>query len=126
MGRAHRVPLRHRARRSDMLTPGPSNASIATYRSLRVRLLLTCWNLIVSNVPGPPVPLYVAGARLVGLFPLGPIYEGIGLNLTVISREESLDVGIVACREMVPDVGDLAALLARALEELARSTAVHT
>jgi diacylglycerol O-acyltransferase len=110
----------------DLFTPGPLDASIAAYRSLLVGRIRPLWNVIVSNVPGPPVPLYIAGARLVGLFPLGPIYEGIGLNLTVISREESLDVGIVACREMVPDVADLAALLALALEELARSTVVHT
>ena len=114
------------ARLLDLFTPGPLDASIAAYRSLLVGHVAPLWNVIVSNVPGPPVPLYVAGARLVGLFPLGPIYEGIGLNLTVISREESLDVGIVACREMVPDVGDLGALLALALEELAQSTAVHT
>jgi diacylglycerol O-acyltransferase len=109
----------------DLFTPGPLDASIAAYRSLLVERIPPLWNVIVSNVPGPPVPLYVAGARLVGLFPLGPIYEGIGLNLTVISREESLDVGVVACRESVPDVDDLAALLAPALDELARSAAVH-
>src|SRR2546427_9884200 len=80
------------ARLLDLFTPGPLDASIKAYRSLLVGRIRPLWNVIVSNVPGPPVPLYVAGARLVGLFPLGPIYEGIGLNLTVISREESLDV----------------------------------
>jgi diacylglycerol O-acyltransferase / wax synthase len=75
-------------------------------------------NLILSNVPGPPVPLYVAGARLTGLYPLGPIMDGAGLNVTVLSNEDRIGVGFIACRELVPDVWDLAEAVPEALHEL--------
>jgi WS/DGAT/MGAT family acyltransferase len=82
-------------------------------------------NLILSNVPGPPVPLYLAGARLRGLYPLGPITDGAGLNVTILSQEDRIGVGIVTCPDLVPDVWDLADALPHALEELvaAASTA---
>ena len=67
-------------------------------------------NLIVSNVPGPSFPLYLAGARLVALHPLGPILDDAGLNLTVMSYLDHVDFGFIACRELVPDVDALAAL----------------
>lgn len=73
-------------------------------------------NLVISNVPGPAVPLYFAGARIDALYPLGPIFHGAGLNVTVISQSGNLHVGAIACRESVPDVD---ALLQRFPEELA-------
>lgn len=65
-------------------------------------------NLIVSNVPGPPIPLYAAGAQVVGVFPFGPLLEGAGLNITVLSNMGHVDFGVIACRELVPDVWDIA------------------
>lgn len=65
-------------------------------------------NLVVSNVPGPPIPLYAAGARVVGIYPFGPLLEGAGLNFTVLSNMGNVDFGVIACRELVPDVWDLA------------------
>ena len=65
-------------------------------------------NLIVSNVPGPPIPLYTAGAQVVGVYPFGPLLEGAGLNLTVLSNMGHVDFGVIACRELVPDVWDIA------------------
>ncbi|GAB2457554.1 wax ester/triacylglycerol synthase family O-acyltransferase [Nocardioides hungaricus] len=64
-------------------------------------------NLVISNVPGPPVPLYFMGARIEGLYPLGPVFHGAGLNITVMSNNGQLHVGIIACRESLPDVEDL-------------------
>jgi diacylglycerol O-acyltransferase len=75
-------------------------------------------NLVVSNVPGPPVPLYFLGARITGLFPLGPVFHGAGLNITVMSREGQLDIGLIACPELVPDVWSLAETFPDALDEL--------
>jgi len=75
-------------------------------------------NLILSNVPGPPVPLYVAGARLTGLYPLGPIMDGAGLNVTVLSNEDRIGVGFIACKELVPGIWDLADAVPEALHEL--------
>lgn len=59
-------------------------------------------NLVISNVPGPPVPLFFMGAKIEGLYPLGPIFHGAGLNITVMSSESKMHVGIIGCRELVP------------------------
>lgn len=64
-------------------------------------------NLVISNVPGPRQPLYVAGAEMQHYFPVSTIAEGIGLNITVHSYKNHLDFGLVACREMVPDLEEL-------------------
>ncbi len=53
-------------------------------------------NLVVSNVPGPPFSLYLAGAELVAAYPMGPIMEGAGLNATVLSYRDSIDFGFMA------------------------------
>ena len=65
-------------------------------------------NLVVSNVPGPPIPLYAAGARVAGIYPFGPLLEGAGLNFTILSNMGNVDFGVIACRELVPDVWDMA------------------
>ena len=75
-------------------------------------------NVIISNVPGPPFPLYFAGARLVMLCPLGPVMEGAGLNITVLSYMDSIDVGLIGCRELIPDLWDLAAAFGESVDEL--------
>jgi len=80
-------------------------------------------NLILSNVPGPPIPLYLAGARLVGLYPLGPITDGAGLNVTVLSQEERIGFGFVACPDLVRDIWDIADAVPEALAELVDAVA---
>ena len=64
-------------------------------------------NLVISNIPGPNVPLYYAGARLEHLYPVSAIIDGIGLNLTLQSYMGSIDFGLVSCRDLVPDLSDL-------------------
>ncbi len=76
------------------------------------------FNLVVSNVPGPDVPLYLAGARMTSLHPIGPILEGVGVNVTVFSYLDSVHVGVQACRDLVPDVDVLARAMEEALAEL--------
>jgi diacylglycerol O-acyltransferase / wax synthase len=78
-------------------------------------------NLILSNVFGPPVPLYLAGARLVGLYPLGPITDGAGLNVTVVSQEDRIGFGFMSCPDLLPDVWDLAEAVSEDLAELSAS-----
>ncbi|GAB2976317.1 WS/DGAT/MGAT family O-acyltransferase [Nocardioides montaniterrae] len=73
-------------------------------------------NLVISNVPGPPVPLYLLGARVDALYPLGPVFHGAGLNLTVMSNAGVLHVGAIACRESVPDADALVGHFPRELE----------
>jgi hypothetical protein len=79
-------------------------------------------NLIVSNVPGPPMELYCAGARVVATYPMGPLMEGVGLNLTVLSNMGNVDFGVIACRELVADVWDLATGFEDAVLQLRKAT----
>lgn len=65
------------------------------------------WNVIISNVPGPPIDLYFAGARLEAMYPLSIISDGIGLNVTIMSYKDSVDIGITADREQTPEVQTL-------------------
>jgi len=76
------------------------------------------WNLVVSNVPGPHVPLYCAGARLVANYPASVVTDGMGLNITVMSYCGHLDFGLVADREAMPDLWRLMDWLSEALFEL--------
>jgi WS/DGAT/MGAT family acyltransferase len=75
-------------------------------------------NVVISNVPGPPFPLYYAGAKLEYTLPMGPVMEGAGLNITLLSYMDHLDIGFMACRDLVPDVWDLAAYVDDAMAEL--------
>jgi diacylglycerol O-acyltransferase / wax synthase len=75
-------------------------------------------NVVISNVPGPPFPLYYAGAELKYTLPMGPVMEGAGLNITVLSYMDNVDIGFMACRELVPDVWDLADYVDDAMAEL--------
>jgi hypothetical protein len=76
------------------------------------------WNLVVSNVPGPQFPLYMAGARLEAHYPISVVTDGMGLNITVMSYCGHLDFGIVADREQMPDLWSLTEWLGEALTEL--------
>jgi WS/DGAT/MGAT family acyltransferase len=75
-------------------------------------------NGVISNVPGPPIPMWVAGAPVVAVYPLGPLIEGAGLNITVISNMGRMDIGIVADRALAPDIGTLASSWEDAVHEL--------
>lgn len=76
------------------------------------------FNVVISNVPGPPVPLYSAGARLESYIPVSTIGDGAGLNITVQSYCGHLDFGVISCKELVPDVWPIVDYLADALDEL--------
>jgi len=75
-------------------------------------------NLWISNVPGPPVPLYVCGARILSFSPCSIPFHGAALNITAESYCDSLDFGFTACRRTLPDVAQLADLLPIAFDEL--------
>ena len=74
-------------------------------------------NLVISNVPGPPVPLYYCGAKIEAMYPLGPVFHGAGVNITVASNNGTVHVGVIACRESMPDAE---ALVQHFPQELAR------
>jgi WS/DGAT/MGAT family acyltransferase len=80
-------------------------------------------NLVISNVPGPSEPLYIGGARLLCIYSMGPILEGIGLNITVWSYCGLLNFGLVSCRELMPEIWNLTDHLQDAMEELKKAVA---
>jgi WS/DGAT/MGAT family acyltransferase len=75
-------------------------------------------NLVISNVRGPGTPLYAAGARVTAAYPLGPLMEGAGMNITVVSYRDSIDFGIIACERSVPHVADIALGFGAAVADL--------
>jgi WS/DGAT/MGAT family acyltransferase len=77
------------------------------------------FNLFVSNVPGPQLPLYIGGAKVEGIYPVSAVTDWTGgLNITLFSYDGDLDFGLIACREMVPDVWNLIGYLRDAMQEL--------
>jgi diacylglycerol O-acyltransferase len=82
------------------------------------------FNVTVSSVRGPDFSLFCAGSRVADLYPVGPIAEGIGLNVTVFSYLDRVHCGLFACRRLLPEVEELgnhfddalAELVARALD----------
>ncbi len=76
------------------------------------------YNLIVSNVPGPPMPLYCVGQRVRRCHPLGPIFEGAAVNITVMSYVDSVGVGILACPDSTPDIRRMAEGFEKAVDAM--------
>jgi diacylglycerol O-acyltransferase / wax synthase len=76
------------------------------------------YNLILSNVPGPQAQLYFLGCKVESMYPLGPVIGGAGLNITVMSLNGELGVGIIACPDLVPDLWGIADAFPEALKEL--------
>jgi hypothetical protein len=73
----------------------------------------------VSNVPGPQLPLYAAGARVLGTYPVSVVAEvGGGINITVMSYDGHLDFGVITCPDVAPDGWRLVERLRPALAEL--------
>ncbi len=75
-------------------------------------------NLVISNVPGSPVPLYMAGAAVTHYYPISIVTHGLALNITVQSYAGSLEFGVLSCPEAMPRPRTLAGRLHDALEEL--------
>ncbi len=105
----------------DVVPPALVTAGVHLYRSLGLgERHPPIFNLIVSNLPGPPVPLYSSGARVVAAYTLGPLLVGCGLNITLMSYMDRVDFGVAACPEVVEDPWRLADALPQALAELAK------
>jgi diacylglycerol O-acyltransferase len=93
----------------DVIWPTALGIGARLFSASRLADWLPSWaNLIVSNMAGPPVPLYFAGAQVLAIYPMGPIGEGTGLNITVLSNMDRVDVGLLACRDTVPDLWSIA------------------
>ena len=79
------------------------------------------FNLVISNIPGPNVPVYLGGAKLLAHYPLSVLTDGLGLNITVIGYLGQLHFGLTGCRELVPDIDILAGYLVDELEPLLKA-----
>jgi diacylglycerol O-acyltransferase / wax synthase len=75
-------------------------------------------NLVISNIPGPREPLYCAGAEMRAAFPMSVIVDGVGLNITVLSYRDHIDVGVVADRDQIDDTWSMVEGIQLALDEL--------
>jgi diacylglycerol O-acyltransferase len=84
---------------------------------------LPAFNVTISNVPGPNVPVYLGGARLLANYPVSVITDGQGLNITLVGYLGQLHFGLIACRELVPDIDRLAGYLVDELVLLEKAAA---
>lgn len=78
-------------------------------------------NLVISNIPGPPAAMYIAGGKIASMYPCSIPFHGQAVNITVESYCDRLDVGLIACRRAVPDVAQMADRMVSALVELQRA-----
>ena len=124
---------RHRARGDGvleewaaLLPPLLIRAGARSYVSTGVaRFVPPLFNVIVSNIPGPPIPLYLAGARVTRLYPMGPLFEGAGVNITLMSQGDAIDIGIMSCPSMLDDPDRLGRRFIDGLAELAEMADLH-
>ena len=101
-------------------------AARATMRATSLRGIQAPVNVAISNVPGSPRPLHCAGALQRSQYPISGVLDGLGLNITVVSYRDKLEVGIVADREQLDDPWPLLDALADALAELRESAHAST
>jgi WS/DGAT/MGAT family acyltransferase len=93
---------------SQFAGPAVFGVAMRVYAQSRLTETRPVHNLVVSNVPGPQIPLYFLGAEVQAMYPLGPIFHGAGLNITVMSLNGTLNVGLISCPELLPDLSDMA------------------
>jgi WS/DGAT/MGAT family acyltransferase len=120
-----------RARRIQSLAesapPAVINLAFRTMFSAQLdQLVPAAANVLVSNVPGPPFPLYSAGARVRAIYPIGPLMMGMGLNCTVMSYIDSVDFGLQCDPELIADPWAISAHIPDALRELTKAHGATT
>jgi WS/DGAT/MGAT family acyltransferase len=82
------------------------------------------FNLVITNVPGPQIPLYLAGAPIHGHVGMAPVFDGMGLILVIFSLHGRISIGITACRRAMPQARELESLLEKSLAALEREPAL--
>jgi diacylglycerol O-acyltransferase len=104
---------------AQLIVPALSTRAARLLSNLRVfDRIAPVFNVTVSNVPGPQFDLWFGGCRIEALYPIGPIVEGVGLNITALSYMGGLHVGMLGCKRLVPDMASMPALLQSHLDEL--------
>ena len=107
---------------SQFAGPAVFGVAMRVYARSRLTESRPVHNLVVSNVPGPQIPLYFLGAEVQGMYPLGPIFHGSALNITVMSLNGRLNVGLISCPELLPDLWDMADGFVDGMVELLAAT----
>jgi WS/DGAT/MGAT family acyltransferase len=107
---------------SQFAGPAVFGVAMRVYARSRLTEARPVHNLVVSNVPGPQIPLYFLGAQVDAMYPLGPIFHGAGLNITVMSLNGKLNVGLISCPELLPDLATMADGFVSGMKELLKAT----
>jgi diacylglycerol O-acyltransferase len=95
----------------------PTIHAMAARLASRTRVI----NLVVSNVPGPQIPMYIAGARLLAQYPVMPLAENMGLSIAVTSLAGVMAFGLTADWDTLPDIEFLAQAIDDSLTELRKA-----
>ena len=107
---------------TEFMAPALAARAARLYSAMRVAdKMRPLFNVVISNVPGPGFPLYTCGAELEAMYPMGPITDGVGLNITIFSYRGSIHFGLVACRETMPDLDLMPGFLQDGLDELVKA-----
>lgn len=108
---------------TETVAPAVLGLAVRLMTAMHLERAPSAVNLVVSNVPGPPIPLFMCGAPVEGFYPMGPLLLGMGLNITVFSHDRQIDVGVLACPDLVADPQAIADRFASALDELESAVA---
>jgi len=109
---------------SQFAGPALFGVAMRVYANSKLTETRPVHNLVISNVPGPQEPLYFLGGEVMAMYPLGPIFHGAGLNITVMSLNGKLYVGLISCPQLMPDLWEMADGFSAALTELLDATTV--
>ena len=84
------------------------------------------YSTVISNVPGPRQPMYWNGAKLEGIYPASIVTEGIAMNITLVTYDQQVDFGIMACRRSLPQVQRFIDYLEDSLVELEDAVGIRS
>jgi diacylglycerol O-acyltransferase / wax synthase len=107
---------------SQFAAPAVFGIAMRLYARSKLTESMPLHNLVVSNVPGPQVPLYLLGCAVKAMYPLGSIFHGSGLNITAMSLHGNLNIGLISCPQLLPDLWEMADEFAVGMEELLAAT----